>query len=51
MFRAARKKGYREFHPITSPLILAGAGFVAFWLAYGIVYFAIRLSTHPERRI
>ncbi len=48
MVRSSRKKGYRDFHPVTSPLVIFGGGFIAFWLAYGAVYLVLhaRQSSH-----
>lgn len=37
----AQRKGYRKFHPVTSPLVIIGAGLVGFWIAYFAVYFTI----------
>ncbi len=42
MFRTTHKKGYRSYHPVTSPLVIIGGGLIAFCLAYGIAYLCIR---------
>jgi hypothetical protein len=51
MFRAPRRKGYREFHPVTSPLVIAGAGFIAFWLAYGLVYLFLHSTVRSRSEL
>lgn len=40
--RPPRKRGYRQFHPVTSPLVILRFGLVGFWIAFYIALVAQR---------